>query len=362
MRVAFILLIILHGLIHLLGFVKGMGWATIKALTLPIAPWQGILWLLAALLLLGTALALITHNPLWWIPALLGIVVSQTLILGAWYDAKWGTIPNLIVAIPVALAVFTAQFKAQYQSQVEAGLERTQSIAHSIVTEADIAHLPPPVQSYLRYVGVVGQPKVHHVYCAFGAEMRSKGEEWFSLDTEQHNFYDEPTRLFWLSGKRKGLPVVGYHGYYDSLSFMTIKLGGLIPVVNQQSEEMFTAETVTLLNDMCIFSPAALIDTNRLQWEARDDRSCKVFFTNKDVTVSAILSFNDKDQLVNFVSEDRYDLSSGKPEKAEFSTPLSDYREINGRRVAHYGEAVYTYPDGEAFAYGRFTMRDLRYN
>lgn len=361
MRILFILLLLFHGLLHLMGVVKGMGWAEIKALTTPIAAWQGILWLLAALLLMGAAIALLTHNPLWWIPALLGIVVSQTLILSAWGDAKWGTVPNLIIAFPVVLAIFTAQFKAQYQLQVETGLHRIAALPEVAIRDGDLAHLPAPVQAYLRYAGVVGTPRVYHVFGAFEAQMRSKGEHWFTLSTEQHNFFDEPARLFWLSGKRKGLPVVGYHGYYDTTSFMVVKLGGLIPVVDQQHAALFKAETVTLLNDMCIFAPAALIDQQRLQWEAIDDQTCTVFFTNQGVTVAAKLHFNARNQLVNFVSHDRYDLSSGKPVEAIFSTPLKDYRELNGRQVAHYGEAMYTYADGEAFVYGRFTLRDLSY-
>lgn len=363
MRLLLVLLLLLHGLIHLIGFVKGIGWAEVKALEATHIPfWQAILWLLATVLLIGAGTGLVLHNPMWWVPAMLGVVVSQLLIFGAWGDAKWGTIPNLIIALPVLLAIFSAQFKAQYEAKVLEGVQRVSSLPTSVIQPSELDHLPAPVQAYLHYAGVVGQPRVHQVYCAFEAQMRSKGEEWFTLDTEQYNFFDEPTRLFWLAGKRKGLPVVGYHGYYDTTSFMRIKLGGIIPVVDQQSEAMFKAETVTLLNDMCIFAPATLIDTERLSWEPIDDTTCQVFFTNSGVTVSAQLHFNANHQLVNFTSADRYDLSTGEPVEAVFSTPLSDYQMLKGRHVAHYGEAMYTYPDGEEFVYGRFTMRDLRYN
>ena len=47
-----------HGLLHLLGVAKGFGWADVSALTAPIGLRAGVLWLLAAALVLTTAVFL----------------------------------------------------------------------------------------------------------------------------------------------------------------------------------------------------------------------------------------------------------------------------------------------------------------
>ncbi len=49
-------LLALHGLIHLLGAFKGLQWAEIPALTLPISRLKGIFWLITFLLFLASAL------------------------------------------------------------------------------------------------------------------------------------------------------------------------------------------------------------------------------------------------------------------------------------------------------------------
>jgi len=49
MRITFAVLLVLHGAIHLLGFVKGFGLAEVAALKLPIGATTGVFWLLAAL-------------------------------------------------------------------------------------------------------------------------------------------------------------------------------------------------------------------------------------------------------------------------------------------------------------------------
>src|SRR5688500_16377798 len=55
MRIAFAVLIGLHGLIHLLGPTKAFGWAEVRRLRTPITPLGGALWLVAAVLLVGAA-------------------------------------------------------------------------------------------------------------------------------------------------------------------------------------------------------------------------------------------------------------------------------------------------------------------
>jgi hypothetical protein len=44
-----------------------------------------------------------------------------------------------------------------------------------------------------------------------------------------------------------------------------------------------------------------------------------------------------------------------------WSTPIGDYRVIDGRRQPTRGDAVYAYPDGP-FAYGEFRLRSIEYD
>ena len=52
MRVAFAMLIAIHALPHLIGAAKAFGWAAVPKLQSPIVPATGVLWLLAAMVLL----------------------------------------------------------------------------------------------------------------------------------------------------------------------------------------------------------------------------------------------------------------------------------------------------------------------
>lgn len=104
LRIIFIMLIVLHGLIHLMGFAKAFGLAEIQQLKLPISKTAGVLWLGAALLFLATSIDFYLMWKWWWVLALAGVVLSQILVIIYWKDAKFATIPNIIILIGALLA------------------------------------------------------------------------------------------------------------------------------------------------------------------------------------------------------------------------------------------------------------------
>ena len=80
MKTVLFLLLLIHGLIHGMGFVKDFGLAELTALSQPISRPMGLLWLLAALLFLSAGVSLLMNAPAWWMFALAGILLSQIVI------------------------------------------------------------------------------------------------------------------------------------------------------------------------------------------------------------------------------------------------------------------------------------------
>jgi len=99
MRTFFIILILLHGTIHLFGFIKAFEIAEISELTLPISRIWGVLWLVVALIFITSGTLLYLNSEHWWIAGIIGVILSQILIFTFWQDARFGSIPNLIILI-----------------------------------------------------------------------------------------------------------------------------------------------------------------------------------------------------------------------------------------------------------------------
>ncbi|MCU0319230.1 MAG: hypothetical protein MUE88_04045 [Flavobacteriales bacterium] len=360
-RTLLAILLALHGVIHLLGLAKAFGFAKLPALTLPFPRSEGVWWAIAAVLLLIACALLIGGSDRWWMPAAIGVVLSQVLIVMHWQEARFGTIANALLLVAVIAGAGVWNFRMRYTTAVAHTLERTNALPVQRITEADLAPLPLPVQRYLRAAGVMGTNKPRSMRIAFEGSIRGFDGPWMPFTTVQVNSFYPPARFFWLDATMKGLPTKGLHAYEQGKATMLIKLLGIVPVMEAHGPEMDKGETVTWFNDLCIYAPGALLDP-RITWADGDDHSAKATFTHGDLSITATLVFDDADRLVDFISDDRYAMAAnGTAVSMRFSTPLRDHRPIDQLILPGYGEAVWHRPDGP-FVYGRFTLRSLTYD
>jgi hypothetical protein len=74
------------------------------------------------------------------------------------------------------------------------------------------------------------------------------------------------------------------------------------------------------------------------------------------------LYFNEEGELVNFVSNDRFETTDGKNYlNYPWSTPVTGYKNINGYRLPSGAKLFYKHPD-EDFCYGEFNLESIDYN
>jgi hypothetical protein len=107
MLTGFAALLVVHGLIHLLGFAKGFGLAELPQLRQPVSVALGVLWLLAAFLFMVTAISLFVSPRVWWIVASCAVLLSMIAIASSWADAKFGALANAIVVMAILFELFS---------------------------------------------------------------------------------------------------------------------------------------------------------------------------------------------------------------------------------------------------------------
>jgi hypothetical protein len=361
MRIAFLIIVFLHGLIHLFGFVKGFGFKEVKELTLPISKSMGLFWLTATVLFVIYVILHFTNNRYAWLVGLIAVVISQILVVIFWKDAKFGTIPNLIVLVASVVSLGSYLLKCEFANQVKNDFASNNTFSTEILTENDIDNLPKVVKKYLHYTKSVGQPKVKNFRAEFVGGIRGKpDDEYMSLQSVQYNFYQNPSRYFYLTASKMGLPSTGLHLYQNKTATFEVKLLNLFKVVDAKGDNMNQAETVTLLNDMCFIAPATLIDS-KISWETIDDTTVKAIFNNGGISISALLYFNQKGELINFISNDRYETDGKKYVNYPWETPVQDYRMINGYLLPSKAKLIYQRPDGN-FTYGELEYKSVMYN
>lgn len=229
------------------------------------------------------------------------------------------------------------------------------------LTEYDLKPLPELIKGYIRRSGAIGQPKVRSFKVELAGQLRKKDGAWMPFHSEQHNFMVTTTRLFFMDAVMKRLPVSGYHYFRNGVAYMDIRLLSLFRVQYAAGDEMNKAETVTFFNDMCCLAPGTLIDP-RITWTEVNDTCVKAVFTNRGISITALLYFNERHELINFISDDRYALADdGSFKPLRWSTPFGQYDNRHGYHLPRHAEAIYNYEDGP-FVYGIFEVVNVHYN
>ncbi len=363
MRVALSFVLFVHGLIHLLGAAKGLGFAKVEALAMPMGRAEGALWLLAAIGFLISAVLVHAAPTSWWLAACPALVLSQGLIVRFWADAKFGTLANVIVAIPALLAMLEARpgsFRSMYEKERDRHLARLAKSA-ALVTEHDLADLPPLVQTYVRRAGAIGRPRVLGFRAQFHGRFRQGLDRpWMDFTSEQHNFLEPSARLFLMSASLFGIPMVGYHDFVGPEARFRVRVLSLAQVVDGHGPRLNQSETVTIFNDLCVLAPAALVGLP-VRWATLDAHSVRAVFTRGDQTIASVLVFDTDGDLVDFISEDRYFSADGiGGEKLPWLTPIRGHREFGAARLPERGDATWRMATGD-FVYGEFHLDEVEY-
>lgn len=361
MRIVLLILITLHGSLHALGFIKAFKLLPVHRLTGNISKVNGAFWLISAVLFIVSGF-LIYQTKDWWIVLLIATLVSQYLIFTSWHNARFGTIANIVLLMAVVIGLGTWSFTRAYHNEISEARKHNSIDKSELLTEVEIQHLPNPIKKYLHYTRAVGKPKVQNFKVEFTGEFRQNEKAgWMPFASQQVNFMERPTRLFFMDAVMKHVPVAGFHCYKNAKASMDIRLLSLFKVQYQAGARMDTTETVTFFNDMCVMAPSTLID-KRIKWLHTEGNTVSAEFTNDKISILAELLFNDKGELINFISDNRYALRKDNSlTKTRWSTPLNDYKESNGYRLASYGETIYSFPEGD-FCYGKFKLKKIDYN
>lgn len=150
MKILLSLLIVLHGLTHFIGFAKLWNIFNLKSFsgytlfTVPDTAHKplGLLWLVSMLLFLLSATRIMSGN-YWWAIAVIAILVSQTLIVIYWQDAKVGTVANVLILILAIINFADWSFNRFVQSEIREIINKGNTAYSDIITSVVISlHLP----------------------------------------------------------------------------------------------------------------------------------------------------------------------------------------------------------------------------
>jgi hypothetical protein len=361
LKIVFILVIAIHGLIHLLGFVKAFDMANITELSLPISKPMGMAWLVASVLFLTSAVLYIMSYRIWPFIAISAVILSQIIIFTAWGDAKFGTIANVIILLVALPAMGDWFFHNKVSSEQEYLLEQVSQPNDKDVQKEDLQHLPEIVQAWLRNSGVVGKPEVTFVRLKQTGQMKTSPDgRWMDFSAVQ--YFDVKNTSFNWKVDVKMLPLITLTGrdkLMDGQGEMLIKLLSLINVVDEkQNEQINTGTMIRFLGEICWFPSAALNDF--IRWEEIDEHSAKATMTIGKQQVSGIFRFSESGDF-QFFEADRYYGGAEDAVLRKWVVEAEEYNRFNGNRIPNKLSVTWKLPEGD-FTWLYLEITDLDIN
>lgn len=359
MRLIFAIILILHGLIHLMGFVKAFKLAEVSQLNMNISKAAGIAWLLAALVLIITSMTFLLKKEWWWMIGILALLLSQVLIIAYWSDAKFGTVANVILLIGIVLSFSHWQFNASVNKEVKRffplATEQTAKI-----TADQLANVPPIVEKWLRRSHLLDKNPITSAYFVQSGEMRMSPEgKWTPFEARQWT-RTEDAGFIWLAEvlAPMGITITARDNYAEGKGNMLIKLLSLVPIDNAKGPELDQGAMLRYLGELVWYPTAALSDY--IAWEGINDTTAKAIMRYGESTAEALFFFNAQGDVVR-VEADRYYHQKGGSSLERWVIHLEGVKECEGIAVPARASIHWKLKEGDYHWY-KVEVKEIRYN
>lgn len=357
----FAAIILIHGLIHCMGFAKAFGYGNITQLSKGISKPSGLFWLLAALLFTAAVVLFFMKKESWPMIAIIAAVISQILIITVWKDAKFGTIANIMVLLVAIPGFAHIRFTKMAAFESKTILARIPNSNTEIVTKEMLANLPPVVQKWLTHSGVIGKEKITTVRLKQTGEMKTKpGGNWMPFTATQYFTVNEPA-FVWTTDVQM-MPLVTLTGrdkFEKGHGEMAIKLLSLYKVVyGHDNVKINSATMLRYLAETSWFPTAAL--SEYIQWEAIDSLSAKATLTDNGLKVSGIFTFNQQGDMAGFTA-DRYYGTADNATQEKWTVETEEWKDFSGIRIPCKSKVIWKLEAGD-FNWAKMEVTDLEFN
>jgi hypothetical protein len=361
MRIVFFVIVLFHGLIHLLGFVKGFGLREVKELTLPISKTIGVVWLVAAFIFLTYGILHLLNTKYAWLIGLVAVIVSQVLVMMFWKDAKFGTIPNMLILVASITALGNYNFQLLVQQETTRLLNQNIGTENRIINESDISKLPNPVKRWLRNSGAVGKPAISFGKVTQTAKMQMKPDQdkWMTATATQYTTTGNPAFIWIADVKMNGLlNFQGRDKFEDGKGEMLIKMNSLLKVVDEKGRKIDEGSLQRYLGEMVWFPSLAL--SPYITWEHIDDNTAKATMTYKDTSGSGTFYFNSSGDVIKFMAL-RFKGNEPDAKRFEWEMNITEYKKFEGIKVPIKMTSTWKL-DEEDWTWLKLEVANIKYN
>ena len=361
-RVLFGMLLLGHGLIHIIGFLGewnlGLPAFLRENRLIPLsdtsAKTAGIMWLISAFLWLGITLLYFQGKDDFWKVALVTVIISQLLIIVYWPYARFGTIMNILVLGVVIAGIARTTF----ERNVNREWVRLAAAGSTKVITLNDADLPPIVKKWLLATKSKKQVPSRVTLTQQGA-MRSKASAaWMSFNAQQY-YTVNPPGFIW-SSQIKAAPMITIAGrdkFEKGKGNMIIKPLYIHTLANTSGPEIDQGTMLRYMGELIWFPEAAAMQY--FTWEQIDSTSAELTMTYNGISAKGVFTF-DVSGLVRSFSAERFGDFNGQFRKETWEVRIVEHSLINDHLIGSKCEVTWKLKEGD-FTWLKLEVKDITY-
>lgn len=289
MRYFIPILLFLHGLISLLGFLKAFNILKMEQFEADVSKMAGVFWLLSSVLLFLVVAQAITRSDVFWILGSIALVLSQVLIIWFWKDAKYGTIMNIVLLV---LVIINFSMWNHNRKGKELGNVLVENCKPLPMEEN--SNLPELVKKWLEKNGAIEATPPPTVRFTQKGKLRlAPDKPWLEFNANQYVRLINPS-FIWAAkvGQGEMMQFSGIDQFKNGKGKMNIALYGIIDVVDSKGEEMNQGTAVRFLAEIVWYPWMAR--SKHITWEVVGEYQVKASFKYEELFVEGLFTF-DKD-------------------------------------------------------------------
>lgn len=359
--VIFSIVLFIHSALHLIGFIKAIKPDSLPQIAMSISRPAGLLWFIASDFFLFTLLAYVFNVDWWWILSVPAILLSQTLIIVFWGDAKFGTAINIIIVLVAVVGYGTWSFNRMVEADFDS-VKITPPAEKHILTEDKIYSLPSVIQRWLLRSGSIGREVIYNTFLMQKGEMRTeKTGNWMPFTAKQYFTTSNPA-FIWTTEVQMfpGFFLAGRDLFKDGKGHMLIKLLSLAPVADSRGPEVDQGTMLRFMGEMVWLPTAALMPY--LRWEEIDSVTAIGYMDYAGQSVKGRYTFTPEGDFYSLEAERYY--SKGDTATLEtwmVRTKPGGYKEFNGIRIPAKMDVTWRLKDGD-FTWLNLEIKEIAYN
>ncbi len=346
-RYLFAILLVVHGSIHLMGFLKAFGLARLDELDINLSRAAGTGWLVAAVLFFAATLLYLLSNEAWPFVALAGIVVSAVLIIISWHAAKFGMLPNAFVLTVAAMWFGMHVMDADNRKELKNLFSVANSESQGEKKQKNPPEkLPQAVARWIERCGIAEKPEINAVWARQVLKMKFKPGQrnWTSAIAEQYAFV-EPAAFIWKV-KLEMSPFIQIRGrdiFSAEKTEMHIRANGLYDLVKASGPETVEGSLIRYLGELVWYPSAAL--SKNIEWSSLDEHTALATMHFGTIKADARFTF---DELGRFksLSAMRY-MNENDRQRVEWITEAFEWKSFEGIEVPSLIKVSWMLPEGK---------------